>query len=277
MSVNIIIYSKDRAFQLDALLSSFYEYAILDKVDIKIFVLYKTSSIQSQNQYENLKKEWSLIAFEKEENLIQQTIKNISSCEYVLFLVDDTLFYNRWNLENALQNLKHENSSIGFSLRLGKNTSFCYMLNCPQTIPNMQQKIKNTYCYEWENASCDFGYPLEISSSIYRSRDMIEELKEMQIQIQNLKIDCIPWFIESRLNGNKKKYLKTKALLSCFENSVAFSNPINLTKRGKNIHGLFINTPIQTLMDAYDKGFRHNSKKLFNLKINSSHQEIPLI
>ena len=57
---------------------------------------------------------------------------------HVLFLVDDALFVRPFRLEVAAQALDSNADALGFSLRLGRNTSNCYVLGRAQALPEFE-------------------------------------------------------------------------------------------------------------------------------------------
>src|SRR4030042_1966805 len=95
-----LIFSKDRALQLDATLRSFLLYC-KDPELSEIRVLYTTTTSLHEEQYRQLQ--------------------------------------------------KHP-YAIGFSLRLGKNTTYCYPLDKGQRLPEFQTIEQDILKYNWTNA-----------------------------------------------------------------------------------------------------------------------------
>ena len=266
-----IIFSKDRAFQLDACIKSLLHFSS-DKYDI--LVLYKTTTELYDSQYKLLAQTYPTVSFvrEIENRLINQTIEIMMGSKYVLFVVDDTLFYREFSLSDALEFLDDSDNSLGFSLRLGKNTTFCHVANHEQKSPYFKYLLKNVMLFSWINQEHDFGYPLEVSSSIYATSGIILFLKPY---LNKEKAD--PSFIESKIHNCRNKIAKVKPNLLCFVNSVAFSCPVNLTKRGKGHFGREKRYSINELSDLFEKGVRFDLSKLNGLTVKGCHQEIELI
>ena len=63
--------------------------------------------------------------------------KNLQN--YVLFLVDDNIFVRDFSLQSACRALEQDPNALGFSLRLGRNIGFSYMLDKSQTLPEFEQ------------------------------------------------------------------------------------------------------------------------------------------
>ena len=267
--ISILVYSKDRAFQLDGCLQSFFCFSV--NGDFEIFVLYKATSEKSQSQYEVLKGRYPSVNFveEKLNLLLTQTLELSKLNKLTMFLVDDTLFYSEFDLELATSQLLAIQVALGFSLRLGLNTDYCYMSNCEVKVPTMEHVFANVHMYDWTKESHDFGYPFEVSSSIYLSS--VVESALGGIASQNL---C-PSLIESRFNSQKRKFSSSQPKLLCFDKSVAFSAPVNLTKaKGSNPHGKRYPVSIATLSNLFDEGKRIDVGQNANLKVIGAHQEV---
>lgn len=127
-----LIFSKNRPLQLDLLLNSFYLHCMQPN-STDIYVVY-TCDDQYREAYHQLIKEQE----EKERNNIKfidekdfQSFKSsfvyeIDNYQYIIFLVDDNIFTNKFDLSQIKSLLKCNSEAIGFSLRLGKNTKNCY-------------------------------------------------------------------------------------------------------------------------------------------------------
>lgn len=222
-NLHVLIFSKDRALQLDATLRSLLAHTEESKIAY-LTVLYKTSSERFLNQYKQLIQEYPQIKF-VEENDFREDLINIFSetydstivrrrlifyatlnrfwrlgqrsiaelvlkillklnirlgklplsswCagQYWLFTVDDNLFIRPFNFEEIVHALDKYPSAIGFSLRLGENIKYCYMRDTLQKTPEFMHDdhSPSIVSFEWTNAEHDFGYPLEISGTVYRS------------------------------------------------------------------------------------------------------------
>ena len=148
MNLAMIVYSKDRAMQLHATLSSLQKCV---KTMPDVFVLYKTE--QYQYQYEQVAKDFSYVAFIPETNLVKQTREILSSYDFVLFVVDDTIFYRNFDLfECAVLLRKCTETSVilGFSLRLGQNIIWSHIRNREIKQPKSFIPLgKNCTCFNW--------------------------------------------------------------------------------------------------------------------------------
>ena len=158
--------------QLDACLRSFALYC-KDSDRCQQRVIYTTSSERSEKQYEVLRQCHRGTEFIRETSFYSDLVEAIHGFSYVFFLVDDNLFVRDWLVSEVLTVLEENQQAIGFSLRLGLNTSVSYSLNKKQQFPECLAVAPNILKFSWVKATHDFGYPLEVSSSIYRAGQVL--------------------------------------------------------------------------------------------------------
>jgi hypothetical protein len=212
-----VIFSKDRPLQLDALLCSFALHC-QDADNIELNVLYKTSDAFLESLYRELACDYPRIQFVAEQNFKNDVIRLLQESDYILFLVDDTLFVRSFYLTEIASHLRETPDTLGFSLRLGKNTVYCHHADTGMPLPEFRPVSKRIQKYSWWNACWDFGFPLEVSSSVYRAEDLVPLLRELAFSGPNN--------MEMQLDSQKSKLTKHQ-YLSCYERSVAFSAPLN--------------------------------------------------
>ena len=169
----IMMFSRDRAMQLDAALRSFLLHC-QDAEQFELFLIYKTSREIHAQQYAQLRNQFSRygnIHFYQQRNFRQDVLDvmsayslegnrerfyrltarlgprlsfisahflNFSANQYVLFLVDDNIFVRDFYLNHVVRVLSEHPDTLGFSLRLGTNTRYCYTLDRPQEIPDYE-------------------------------------------------------------------------------------------------------------------------------------------
>ncbi len=261
-----LIFSKDRAMQLQAALESFFLHCT-DSEQIKLFVLYQVSNHLHQRQYNNLKKDFGNITFIKETNFKQQLCTIVEGSEYVLFLVDDNLFVKDFSLADVVKSLQGNKDAIGFSLRLGKNTDYCYSHDSKQNLPVFQGIDNGILKYNWTAGEYDFGYPLELSSSLYRTSDILILLDKLEFTHPNI--------LEDMMAANSQLYAQTKDFLLCYENSVAFCNPINKVQSVWNNRSCTDDRySAERLAEMFEDGVRIDVEKFSGFVPNSCHQEV---
>lgn len=297
-----LVFSKDRAMQLDAALASFFRHA-RDASIVRMTVLYKTSTTEHQAQYELLKREYEgRVEFIPEVGFRQQVLDLLISAlpssrlqhwyhllrkflfplpmtgfasgkldvGHVLFLVDDNIFVRPFELAGMANALDNHSDALGFSLRLGENTTYCYTMNKPQALPDFEQLPGEILKFQWSESESDFAYPLEVSSSIYPLKRILDMLIGRQFQNPNT--------LELELSKQRSKHKKKFSALLCFKKSVTFCAPIN---RVQNIYpnraGKTEELSPQQLAEIFAQGYRINIDALHGFTPNSCHQEVELI
>lgn len=290
--------------QLDAALRSFLLHC-MDGNQVQITVIYHTSSPLHARQYVELIKEYRSqenICFQPQAHFRQDVLTYLAdhadlrygaklyrrltrlhrrlgflskpllqfnSPRYILFLVDDVLFVHRFQLVSALNNLHQEPQAIGFSLRLGQNTTYCYVHDQPQSLPEFSSVGDGVLRFEWGRSELDFAYPLEISGSIYRIADLLPLLNSSRFVSPNQ--------LESRLAESAFR-LAHRPYLLCYPQSVVFSNPVNqVAERYQNRAGVLYPCSIQKLAEGFAQGLRVDVAAYSGFSPQGCHQEVAFV
>ncbi|MBI5606846.1 MAG: FkbM family methyltransferase, partial [Deltaproteobacteria bacterium] len=265
-TMTAVVFSKDRAMQLDASLRSLIQHC-RDLQDLKVKVIYKTSNERNHQQYEKLKRTYPPMEFIPERDFKTDFLNALYPYHYVLFLVDDNLFIRDFRLTDLVAYLEKYQQAIGFSLRLGKNTTFCYMQNKNQKLPDFNAVGKGVLKYNWTKEELDFGYPLEVSSSLYSIGDILPILREGDFKNPNT--------LEALLDAGKSFFKNAENELLCFETSAAFCNPANMVQNlWNNKAGHNNQYSPDALADLFEKGYRIDLEKFSEFIPNSCHQEV---
>jgi hypothetical protein len=311
-----IIFSRDRAMQLDAVLRSFFLHC-LDSELIKISILYMVSDENHARQYKTLMVDHPQVTFIEQTNFRQDVIHWLDpyvagSCAakkyfaldkaisvvrsirdlsgkfkmfasqrlqkflapqpqdlFYLFLVDDNLFIRDFSLNHVVHILQGQPRALGFSLRLGMNTTYCYSYDSAQSLPKFEQLSGGALAYEWVSDELDFGYPLEISSSVYRAQEIVPFLLGLEFDSPNT--------LEGEMAAQAHRFKNKFPLLVCYEKSIAFCNPINLVQTThQNRSGHEYNYTIQELLERFDRGERVSVVAYTGFTTNACHQEVEL-
>ncbi len=322
MSITGIVFSRDRAMQLDATLQSYFSHC-QDTDNTRIWVLYKTTDMRHEKQYQMLIQKYAgEVFFKKEQNfrkdllsililnkkngfttnilswisvlggihwslgkvgyrfwrravnrfLVQlsgvflgQNLKN----KYVFFLVDDNIFVKEFCLKEAADILEKKERLLGFSLRLGKNTTYCYPQRRRQLLPTFEYLSNDMYSFNWTKADGDFGYPLEVSSSLYRLSDLLPLLIGFPFDNPNE--------LESQLAYNAHFFHKKRPSLACYQHSTTFCNPLNLVQSIiPNRASENMNYSVNDLAVRFERGERIHIKSYKGFTPEACHQEVEL-
>lgn len=261
-----IIFSKDRALQLDAAIRSFGR-CCTDR--IKLYVLYKASNQLHKSQYEKLKTRFNDVIFIEQGDFRNDVLRLLNGSEYVLFAVDDNIFVSDFSIEKIADVLDRQNDCLGFSLRLGKNTTYCYSKNARQSLPSFEQLENNILKFDWTKSQLDFNYPLEVSSSIYRVGDILPLIEQLRFDNPNS--------FEGLMALNTRIFANAKRNLLCFDKSAAFCNPLNMVQAAsanraserKDYNPL-------ALAELFEKGMAIDTDRYFGFVPNACHQEVEL-
>lgn len=298
-----LVFSRDRAMQLDATLRSFLLHCA-DGDQAQLTVLYQTTSALHAQQYAELVEEHrphrnihfqpqahfrrDVLAFladhadlrfgtglyrrmarlHRRLGFLSQPLLHFDRSRYVLLLVDDNLFVRRFQLAAAINDLQQDPQAIGFSLRLGRNTRYCYVCDRSQSLPEFVPAGDGALRFEWGRSALDFAYPLEVSSSIYRIADLLPLLNSERFASPNQ--------LESRLAENAHR-LTHRPYLLCYPQSVVFSNPVNqVAERYQNRSGTLQDYTSQQLAQMFAQGLRVDVTAYAGFLPQSCHQEVEL-
>jgi hypothetical protein len=321
MSVKAVIFSFNRALQVEGTLHSFY-LRCKDSKQVEMYVLYRASSLEHESQYEVLKQAYPQVIFLRETNFrhdlgeilksfypsnVQKTLLSLvewansfrsqnttpsswflrkvkkivrwlpsmympvpDSENYVMFMVDDNIFIRDFSIGTTIKALQSVRNAIGFSLRLGLNTTFCYPMDAPQKIPEYLKIQENVLAHEWTSAQYDFNYPLEVSSSIYRASDIVPFLLGLSYANPNT--------LEGEMAAQSCKFAARFPKLLWFDASVAFCNPINKvqTVLTDNRAAVTHYYTIEDLAQKFDREERIDVDFYNKFIPNACHQEVEL-
>lgn len=221
MAVNrptTLVFSKDRPLQLDGTLRSWKRHC-RDAESTSALVLYKASTSRMLSLYRRLTQEYPEVDFVRETDFRRDLLQLLRGRSDVLFLVDDTMFVHDFAMADIVGVLDRNPNLLGFSLRLGRNTTYCYSMSHAQQVPVFEPLEDDGLRYRWPGAEYDFGYPLEISSSVYRNRELLPLLEQLDFKNPNT--------LEDIMSRSTERFRESHPFLACPERSLAFSIPAN--------------------------------------------------
>jgi len=264
-----VIFSKNRAMQLDLLLRTLFFCCddILKLSDINVLYLAEGDHKES---YEILKKDYPQVNFTEEKSFKDDLLSFLHDKTSILFLCDDSVFTEKFYLEEVLEILNSSDDNIGFSLRLGNNTTKCFPYgDLNQNIPEMTLVKNNIYTYQWKPAEFDFSYPAEVSSSIYNLDIILELLNDLDYKNPNT--------LEAALVTNTPYFVIDKSLLLCFNKSVCFSVPSNRVQVYNQNRAGDVNA--DDLLKSFMEGKRMDSSIFYHYENHGAHElvDVPLV
>ena len=170
--VNVIIFSKDRACQLDLLIRSLQKHW---KISANFNILYTYSMEEFKRGYDKLRGTCNSGNFYLEKYFKRDLAKLLQSdCKYTMFLTDDIVFTKDFTIDPVFNKFRKRlvaKNDVGcFSLRLGKNIAYSYPLDKKIKVP---MTTKFIYTWKWRKHEGDWGYPMSVDGHVFLTKDMM--------------------------------------------------------------------------------------------------------
>ncbi|HEX7613106.1 MAG TPA: hypothetical protein VF371_10065, partial [Candidatus Limnocylindrales bacterium] len=143
-----VVFSKDRPLQLEATLASLLLRCV-DPERMEVNVLYTTSSVYQEGLYGQLRLEYPSVIFRRERHFREDVLALMAGAGFVAFVVDDALFVREFSVGTVIEELGANDSAIGFSLRLGTNTTYCYPVDAQQALPEFTTVGPGVLAFRW--------------------------------------------------------------------------------------------------------------------------------
>lgn len=264
--VSFIVFSKDRAAQLDLLLRSAEKHI---EISHEFHVIYTSSNHQEDQNYARVNQLFSQHRWVKQvqgKGLKRLVLQCLCRSRYamVAFVVDDMIFFSRFSLGSWIKTVFEYEGT--FSLRLGKNIKRSFMLGRQQAQPRL--RALDGYLLNWEMVfdvatSSDWSYALSVDGDIMRHTEAFLVALLTSFRTPN----------ELESHGQRiKRYFS--AYRSCFEESVACNIPDNIVQN--TFRNASLNGSGKVLSDGYALGMRISLEDIeARLPGDSVHMEIP--
>jgi hypothetical protein len=257
--INIVVFSKDRAMQLELFLRSFYTF-VRNADQYVINMLYTTSTVEFMQGYVKLctyVKE--NVVFHIEFNFKKDIIELIDPAkEHTVFFTDDDVFINHFDFyDKQMETFEWDDSIVCRSLRLNKNLTYCY----PKQAPMKQPPFLSDNTFEWRGQDGDYGYPMSLDGHIFRTKEILPFLRDLDYISPNT--------LESKMASNTHG-LPTKMI--CYDKSMIVNNPINIVQNDwVNVHG---SISAESLNERFLKGDGIQLKNFMEMNNTSCHIEV---
>lgn len=272
-----IVFSRNRAAQLDLLLSSIK--ANLPKRFFQhIDILWKASDKEYELAYKTCKKEWKAQSYKWGEGSVhfwdeqhfryQVTDLICRGARSIMFFCDDDIVYRKFTGTNPDGFLLTQHDVLAVSMRLGRNTKVCYPLRSEQTVPEFDERKMRSAAlnvWKWYEGDKDFGYPGSLDGHIFR-RDQLHLLVDGEFSNPNTLEDVLVRNCRGR-----------QPLLACYDKSYVVGNPVNRVNETHvgNRYGETYHLSEQQLNDLYLDGERL-APRIDPRTVTAAHQEIEL-
>lgn len=182
-NLSTVIFSKDRAMQLDALLQSIYFNAC--EVFNNVAVIYTSSNESFEKANQIVIDTYPSVKFIKETNFKEDTLNVInSSKEYISFMVDDDIIFRPIN-GDLIEKLSTDSKVCCVSYRLGLNVNHCYTVNHPNVLKDFIEEDSDCISWQWNNQALDFAYPLSLDCHVFRKKDFKKWVEDINFSNPN--------------------------------------------------------------------------------------------
>lgn len=252
--MTLVIFSKDRALQLDAFLRS---YAAMAHQPSLLHVLYRATTERHRLAYiQVFDQHASLVEPHLGDDLKTDLLAVLPKIGCVTFFVDDIVFIRPFDIEEC----------PGLSLRLGLHLTRCYPLNTPQSVPPYE--LRNGYVeWIWANGDHDWGYPMSLDGHVLN-------LVEIRSTLASATY-ATPTRIESALS----RLVDDNRVGVCYPETRLVNIPWNRVQ-DENLgsrHTWCSDLGPDRMLAHWETGYQIALADIYDIINESCHQELPLI
>jgi hypothetical protein len=257
LNISGVVFSKNRAMQLHALLSSYFYYT---KNPAPLIVLYTHTNEQHKHSYDVLQKEFQHlpVTFTVENDFTIQLKQIIHSMEAdrIFFMTDDAIFLDHYDLQDCL---KFDPVKHIFSLRLGGDYDFCFSYNKKQAVPDFSKHdgLQAFKSWIWADMkeSPDWTYPLSVDATIFLRQ-------EIELMLHNISFKS-PNSLEGQMQLYNDLFIHRKGI--CYSKVKYVNVPCNLVQDefDNNHTGTF---HVNELLEKFLQDERIDWKQFQNLR-----------
>ena len=223
MNLTTLIFSKNRACQLELLLRSLR--FTVEPNHLRVIYTYDP---QYQAAYDQVVKLYPNVEFTLEADFRSQVINSITN-DYVLFLVDDDVMIDSFSLDcPEFIKFQANEAILCLNLRMARSYDYDFLKDKQVPIPKFDDGM-----WEWKNYRHDWGYPMSITSHIFRKKDILPILKTIEFSH--------PSMLERNMRGRLDKPLMIGFDKAKFVNILVNRVASNLQRSGKFIPALYLN------------------------------------
>lgn len=272
MSIDALVFSRDRPMQLDACLRSLYEHVELDDVA----VIYQATQPHFEQGYMIVADEspaWMVRQTEFSEDVLA-VLPQLGP--FVLFQCDDAItFRDAPDAESAFTD-----DVISLCLRLGSNTRYCHPRDLHHGLPDFERRgpfqvwdwhgdTPDGDLFDWQGREGDFGYPYSIDGNVHRRDSVREWVGGGQFVNPNQMEGCVVHAIGQRRD--------LPPLMASYPHSVQVGLPINVVNQTHgNRFGLVYPVETLELNERFLNGERVDLDAMDYEGVIGAHQELEL-
>ena len=274
--MNVIIFSKDRAAQLDALIRSIREQVEDFKTRGRWAVIHTASSDALSDGYSLLKEKPHSADFnfvdEREDGrafkqIVVETMREqheATGDPHCMFLVDDNVFKAPLPRETKQQRVFEATPEIlCLSLRMQPGYDFSHPMNKRGKKPGWPWSLE----WRWPGAKGDWGYPMSVDGHLFRFSELMPIVEACDFKNPN------SFEAELARRANKKQ-----PWMICMKRAPVVNLPVNIVQSTfKNRAGEEHAISVEELNNAYLAGKRVALGPIYALGNNRGpHHEMPI-
>jgi hypothetical protein len=259
LTINCVVFSKDRAMQLDACVRSINDKAPYDG---RIKVIYLATTQPTSAGYLALERADRVDLVPQSDDFRRDVLDSVDPKRpYTVFHTDDDVFFRE---PPEMPHLAEDSAS--FSLRLGKNTTYCYPLDRNQRVP-VTFEDGPVISWDWTKAEADFAYPLSLNGHIFETAFIRQLLSRSRFSNPN----------ELEESLHIRRHLAPRKMLA-FQHSCVVSIPANIVAQTHaNRHAATPRHSAVQLNERFLGGEAIDIDRLDFSRVNAAHCEIPLL
>lgn len=214
--LNVVIFSKDRACQLDLLMRSIEKFFV-DKSMARFTVIYTYSDGSYQSGYDRLRSRFPDYHYVDQNGASDDFKSMVSgavspSLPFTMFLVDDDLLKSEFRInDGAFRQFAGRHDVLCLSLRLGKHINYCYPLNIATPPP----AFVGDWSWRWQGLAGDWGYPMSLDGHVFRTEELLPLLQSRRYVNPNT------------LEASMAARPLSSPYMMCFEYSRILNLPLN--------------------------------------------------
>jgi hypothetical protein len=254
-TVACVVFSRDRALQLDAFLRSAATYAAFDRTA----VIFRATDPDFARAYETAALQHPAIEWIPEGSFRNDVQRAVRDDPWVVFNTDDDVYFE------TIEPFDLRVDEVCFTLRLGLNTTYCYPLDSDDVL--LDPAIEETrVSWDWRGQGTGaYSYPLAVNGHVFRGDELASWLAASQFGNPNE--------LEAALQALLPEI---RPRMASFPASKVVSIPANLVNETfPNRHGGLYD--VRELNDRFLGGERLDVTQMNFSDVNACHQEIPFV
>ncbi|MFC1850867.1 glycosyltransferase, partial [candidate division CSSED10-310 bacterium] len=269
--INTIIFSKDRACQLELLIRSMKAF-VKQWQELQPMVLYSYSDQFFKRGYKKLMQIHPDITYFHEPERpdgFQKSVLKLMSVKnpYTVFFVDDLVFRRKWDLNDEIfQIFSLDDRILCLSLRLSPRITFSYSMQRKSPPPAFEPD----WIWNWLGvpSGMDWGYPFSLDGHIYRTMDIRRAMTTTVYSNPNQLEENLA--LQARVNA---AFLQRPKII-CYDDSKIVNIPANIVqKTHDNRHANFIS--VEEINQKWLDDHIIFLKNIIDVPNTAVHQEIP--